>query len=127
MKIWLAVFTSPIRVVRIKKNKTKIKLKRQMLCIKIALLQETVETKEMMKSYRRYSQGNASKEEMRIANAQFFDVLKGLGIGVFAVLPFAPITIPIAIKLGKMVGVEILPSSFVNNDHQSKSQNADIK
>ena len=43
---------------------------------------------------------------------RFLDILKGLGLGVFAVLPFAPITIPLVVKLGHWVGVDVLPSSF---------------
>ncbi|WP_158968077.1 hypothetical protein [Paraglaciecola sp. L3A3] len=115
MKVWRVIHKAPVRVIRIKKLKVKINLKRQMLLIKRALRQETDETKSMLKTYRKYSQGQASKEEMIEANAQFFDVIKGVGIGIFAVLPFAPITIPLAIKLGRMVGVEILPSSFSTN------------
>lgn len=87
-----------------------------MVRVKFALRQESVETKDMLIIYRKYTMGQATKEEMSEANAQFFDVIKGLGIGVFAVLPFAPITIPIAIKLGRLVGVEILPSAFVATD-----------
>lgn len=113
MKRLIAGLSHPIRVSRIKKRRVKVNLKRQMLQVKVALLQEKDETKHMLKVYRKYTAGQASKEEMRMANEQFFDVIKGLGIGVVAVLPFAPITIPLAIKLGRMVGVEILPSSFV--------------
>jgi hypothetical protein len=86
-----------------------------MLKVKLALAQEKIETKEMLSIYGRYTKRKASAEEMRIANQQFVDILKGLGIGVFAVLPFSPITIPIMIKVGRMVGVEILPSSFIDN------------
>ena len=86
-----------------------------MLKVKLALVQEKDETKEMLKVYRKYTQGLATKAEMRMANEQFFDVIKGLGIGVVAILPFAPITIPLAIKLGRLVGVEILPSSFTSS------------
>ncbi len=49
---------------------------------------------------------------MHTANEQFLDILKGLGLGVFAVLPFAPVTIPLVVKLGQWVGVDVLPSSF---------------
>ncbi|MGS0729206.1 hypothetical protein ACVBKF_23605, partial [Shewanella sp. 0m-11] len=52
---------------------------------------------------------------------QFGDLLKGLGLGVFAVLPFAPITIPIVVKLGKIVGVDVLPSSFNNMSERKAS------
>ena len=66
----------------------------------------------MLSIYRRYTQGQTSKEELKRANEQFVDILKGLGLGVFAVLPFAPLTIPLVVKLGSLVGVDVLPSSF---------------
>jgi hypothetical protein len=83
-----------------------------LLLLKAALRQEKRETKEMLEIYRRYTQGTASKEELSVANAQFFDLLKGLGLGVFAVLPFAPITIPVIVKLGQWMGIDVLPSAF---------------
>ncbi|MDG1750685.1 MAG: hypothetical protein P8I03_03350 [Thalassotalea sp.] len=112
MRIWIYLFKAPKRVLNISRKRQITKLKRQLIRIKIALAQEKVETKEMLSIYRRYTIKKATPEEMNQANKQFVDVLKGLGIGVFAVLPFAPITIPIVIKLGKWVGVDILPSSF---------------
>ncbi len=69
----------------------------------------------MLSIYRRYTQGHTSKEELKRANEQFVDILKGLGLGVFAVLPFAPLTIPLVVKLGSLVGVDVLPSSFNMN------------
>ncbi|OKY26791.1 MULTISPECIES: hypothetical protein [Thalassotalea] len=116
MKVWRHVFKAPRRVVSIKRRKNTSLLKRQLVMIKLALEQEKKETKEMLFTYKRYTLRQASSEEMKIANKQFIDVLKGLGIGVVAVLPFAPITIPIVIKLGKWFGVDILPSSF-NEQH----------
>jgi len=112
MKIWIHFVKAPIRVIIISRKRTMIRFKRQMLQIKLALSQEKTETKEMLAIYRRYTMRQATPEEMVIANQQFLDVLKGLGLGVFAVLPFSPITIPVMIKLGRLVGVEILPSSF---------------
>jgi len=93
-----------------------------MLRLKLALAQEKQETKAMLISYKNYTQGNATKEEMKLANEQFVDVLKGIGLGVFAILPFAPITIPLIVKLGRLVGVEVMPSAFVkvNNKKQKK-------
>lgn len=85
-----------------------------MLYIKKSLEQEKHETKEMLVTYKRYTQKKATKEEMKEANKQFVDIVKGLGLGMFAILPFAPITIPLILKLGKRVGVDILPSSFAN-------------
>jgi len=120
MKIWLLIYKAPIRVVRIKRKQAGLRLKQQMLMLKMALSQEKAETKEMLVIYRKYTQRQASKEELKIANEQFVDIVKGLGIGVFAVLPFAPITIPVMIKLGKLVGVNILPSSFNNESNDSE-------
>lgn len=112
MKVWILLYKAPRRVIRIKRKRFSVRLKQQMLRLKVALNQEKTETKEMLSIYKKYTQGLASKEDLQVANQQFGDVLKGLGIGVFAVLPFSPITIPVMIKLGKMVGVDILPSSF---------------
>jgi hypothetical protein len=41
---------------------------------------------------------------------------------VFAVLPFAPITIPVIVKLGKSVGVDILPSAFAELSNKKENQ-----
>ena len=119
MKIWLHFVKAPVRVVRISRKRNMVKLKRQMLVIKIALAQEKTETKEMLIIYRKYTQRQASNDEIAAANKQFMDILKGLGLGIFAVLPFAPITIPVVIKVGRLVGVEILPSSFSENSKQN--------
>lgn len=118
MNMWIFFFKAPRRVFRISRKRQTSRLKRQLVRVKFALAQEKDETKEMLGIYRRYTKRQASPEEMKQANKQFIDVLKGLGIGVFAVLPFAPITIPLVIKLGKWVGVDILPSSF--NDNSEK-------
>lgn len=131
MKIWNSIFKSPKRVIILTRKRQLTKLKRQLIRVKIALAQEKVETKEMLGIYRRYTIKKATPEEMKQANKQFVDVLKGLGIGVFAILPFAPITIPIVIKLGKWVGVDILPSSFnedsaKNNIAISNNQSPDL-
>jgi hypothetical protein len=112
MKIWIHFFKAPHRVVSIARRQKTAQLKRQLIRVKIALSQEKDETKEMLATYRRFTNGQTTPEEMKQANQQFIDVLKGLGIGVFALLPFSPITIPLVIQVGKWVGVDILPSSF---------------
>ncbi|GAA5141391.1 hypothetical protein [Thalassotalea piscium] len=112
MKVWFYFFKAPRRVIFISRKRLITRVRRQLLRVKIALAQEKVETKEMLAIYKRYTKRQATPEEMKLANQQFFDVLKGLGIGIVALLPFAPITLPIVIKLGKLVGVDILPSSF---------------
>lgn len=119
MKVWIYFVKAPIRVISISRKRNFTKIKRQMIALKFALSQEKRETKEMLSIYKKYTKRQASPEEMTEAHKQLMDILKGLGLGVFAVLPFAPITIPLLIKIGKIVGVDILPSSF-NRDKKSK-------
>ncbi|MEZ9200241.1 hypothetical protein [Shewanella sp. 10N.286.54.B9] len=114
MNIYLRIHKAPIRVFRIGRRRFWLRVKLDMLVVKEALSQEKQETKEMLVTYKRYTRKQANKDELADANKQFADLLKGLGLGVFAVLPFAPLTIPLVLKLGKMVGVDVLPSSFNN-------------
>lgn len=83
-----------------------------MIILKVALAQEKKETQEMLLIYQRYTRSQATKEELREANKQLTDILKGLGLGIFIILPFAPITIPVIVKVAKIVGVDLLPSAF---------------
>lgn len=118
MKVLRRFVRSPVRTYRVIKRRNMLRLRRSMLKLKAALSQEKTETREMLQIYRRYVRGEVRVDEMKVANKQFFDIVKGLGLGVFAVLPFAPITIPVIVKLGKTVGVDILPSAF-NEDSKS--------
>ncbi|MBE7214261.1 LETM1 domain-containing protein [Shewanella benthica] len=122
MKIYVHIHKAPIRVFRIGRKRFWIRLKRDMLILKDALSQEKQETKDMLVTYKRYTKKQASREELAEANKQFGDLLKGLGLGVFAVLPFAPLTIPLVVKLGKIVGVDVLPSSFNNLSRKRKKR-----
>ncbi len=88
----------------------------QLEIIRKGLAKESAETKEMLKIYTRFSQGQATKQEMQKANEQFRDVLSTMGLGVLVVLPFAPLTIPALVKIGRKLGVEILPSSFRDDE-----------
>lgn len=115
MRLYKVIHRAPWRVVKISKKRQQLRFRRAMVALKIALAQEKQETKEMLSIYRRYTQGHTSKGELKRANEQFVDILKGLGLGVFAVLPFAPLTIPLVVKLGSLVGVDVLPSSFNMN------------
>ena len=88
--------------------------------LKVSLSQESEETKEMLGIYYKFTQGKTSEEEMERANAQFRDILKTAGLGAFAVLPFAPITIPFIVKVGKKLGIDILPSAFQSEDDKER-------
>ena len=115
MRLYKVIHRAPWRVAKISKKRQQLRFRRAMVALKIALAQERQETKEMLITYRRYTQGQTNKAELKRANEQFVDILKGLGLGVFALLPFAPLTIPLVVKLGQLVGVDVLPSSFSMN------------
>lgn len=95
------------------KRKALIPLKQGLLAVKHSLAQESRETKIMLVTYKRFTKGQASKLEMQEAHRQFLDVIRGLGLGVLAVLPFSPITLPFVVKLGEKIGVNVLPSAFM--------------
>lgn len=97
------------------KRKALIPIKIGLLAVKRGLAQESHETKVMLLTYKRFTKGQASKLEMQEANKQFIDVIRGLGLGVLAVLPFSPITLPFVVKLGEKIGVNVLPSAFMKD------------
>jgi hypothetical protein len=102
------------------KRKALMPLKHGLLAVKRGLAQETRETKIMLITYQRFTKGRASKLEMQEANKQFIDVIRGLGLGVLAVLPFAPITLPFVVKLGERIGVNVLPSAFMMDPQEDE-------
>lgn len=117
MKLFLYyLFRSPRKLARVSHKRGKRRIRRELLAVKAALAQERDETREMLAVYRKFTQGEASKQEMQAANDQMVDLIKGLGVGIFAVLPFAPITIPFLIHLGKRFGIDVLPSAFYDKD-----------
>ena len=97
------------------KRKALIPIKIGLLAVKRGLAQESRETKIMLVTYKRFTKGQASKLEMQEANRQFVDVIRGLGLGVLAVLPFSPITLPFVVKLGEKIGINVLPSAFMKD------------
>lgn len=117
------LFKSPLKLARVSHKRGKRRIRRDLLAVKKALAQEKEETREMLAIYRKFTHGEASKQEMAIANEQLVDLVKGLGIGVFAALPFAPITIPFIIRLGKRFGIDVLPSAFYEQEPDANSSN----
>lgn len=112
MNLFSRLHKAPIRVLRLQRRKSMSRIRFSMIRLRMALSQETDETKRMLQIYQRSLQGKATQAELRFANHQLVDVLRATGLGIFAVLPFAPLTIPILIKLGRKLGIEVLPSSF---------------
>ena len=86
-------------------------LVKDLLMLKNALKQESLAVQGMVEVYYRFVAGNASKEEMDLANAEFRNFLKTLGLGALVVIPGSFITIPLIVKMSKTLGVNILPKS----------------
>ena len=92
--------------------KVQTKLLHALILIKNGLAKEGDHTAAMIEIYYRYTQGLASPQEMKLANKQFQELLKALGLGAFVILPFAPLTIPLIVRLGKYFGIDVIPKSF---------------
>ena len=56
--------------------------------------------------------GEASDEDIEKANKQLNEILKDLSFGLMAVVPFAPITIPMIAKFAKKHNIDLLPEWF---------------
>ncbi len=80
--------------------------------LKKGLAEERVETREMLETYLKFTQQEITMEQLDVANKQFRDLLKTLGLGVFLALPFSYLTLPAMIKFAKKLGVDILPAPF---------------
>ncbi|EQC50161.1 hypothetical protein M899_2955 [Bacteriovorax sp. BSW11_IV] len=101
------------------KEKIESKIRETLQLIKRALQHETKENKQMLRTYLRYTQGEASKDDMKLANAQFRSFLKTLGLGTLAVLPLAPLTIPMIVQLAKKFDIDLIPK-YLKEDKNSK-------
>ena len=69
--------------------------------LKEKFTEETESTRTMLKIYSDYVKGEASDEDIEKANKQLNEILKDLSFGLMAVVPFAPITIPMIAKFAK--------------------------
>ena len=87
-------------------------IRKVLALLKVTLKQETESSREMLKTYYSFTQGNTTKEDLEKANKQLNIVLKGLGFGALSILPFAPITIPLVAKLARKYDIDIVPDWF---------------
>ena len=82
--------------------------------LKAILSVENAETKQMLKIYRLALEKKAAPEQIKIANDQFKDILKLVGLGAFSALPI-PGGVLLIVALEKLLnkkGMSILPSAF---------------
>ena len=80
--------------------------------LKEKFTEETESTRNMLKIYSDYVKGEASDEDIEKANKQLNEILKDLSFGLMAVVPFAPITIPMIAKFAKKHNIDLLPEWF---------------
>jgi|TARA_B100000929_G_scaffold227542_1_gene183855 hypothetical protein len=89
-------------------------LEHKLANIFMAIKNEKEETKELAQLLKKYveQQGSLSSEEMKKVKDQFSDILKMAGLSIPIMMPFSFVIIPLIMKLGQKVGVNILPTSF---------------
>ena len=119
-KVAMSKFENALKKVRLEAIELLLKIRK-------GLDQEADQTKEMILTYLSFSQGEASDEDMKKANEQFRNFLKTIGFGALAILPFAPLTIPTVVSIGKRLGVDIIPKSFrhlYKKEHPKKPDQA---
>ena len=80
--------------------------------LKEKFTEETESTRTMLKIYSDYVKGEASDEDIEKANKQLNEILKDLSFGLMAVVPFAPITVPMIAKFAKKHNIDLLPEWF---------------
>ena len=80
--------------------------------LKEKLTEETESTRTMLKISSDYVKGEANDEDIEKANKQLNEILKDLSFGLMAVIPFAPITIPMIAKFAKKHNIDLLPEWF---------------
>ena len=90
----------------------KKRIEKVLIFLKETFIIETVEAREMLKVYYDYTQGTATEDDIDSANKQLNKLLKDLSFGLLAVIPLAPITIPLIAKFTKKYGIDILPDWF---------------
>ena len=80
--------------------------------LKEKFTEETESTRTMLKIYSDYVKGVASDEDIEKANKQLNEILIDLSFGLMAVVPFAPITIPMIAKFAKKHNIDLHPEWF---------------
>ena len=88
------------------------RVKKIIAFLKEKLSEETESSRDMLKTYSDYLKGEATDEELDKANNQLNEILKDLTLGLMAVIPFAPITIPMIAKFAKQHNIDLLPEWF---------------
>ena len=84
-----------------------------------SFLTENAQNKKMLDIYIKYAEGSASEEELDNANEQLKEILKSLGLGIWIILPFSPITLPYIFSKAKELNIDLIPKWYksLSNDN----------
>ncbi len=88
------------------------RVKKILTFLKEKLTEETEPSRAMLKTYSEYLKGEVTEEELEKANKQLNEILKDLSLGLMAIIPLAPITIPMIAKFAKKYNIDLLPEWF---------------
>ena len=88
------------------------RVKKIVVFLKEKLTEETESSRAMLRTYSDFLKGEAAEEALEMANKQLNEILKDLSLGLMAVIPLAPITIPMIAKFAKKHDIDLLPEWF---------------
>ena len=88
------------------------RVKKIVVFLKEKLTEETESSRSMLRTYSDFLKGEAAEEDLEMANKQLNEILKDLSLGLMAVIPLAPITIPMIAKFAKKHDIDLLPEWF---------------
>ena len=88
------------------------RVKKIVVFLKEKLTEETESSRSMLRTYSDFLKGEATEEDLERANKQLNEILKDLSLGLMAVIPLAPITIPMIAKFAKKHDIDLLPEWF---------------
>ena len=82
MRLLRHLHKAPLRVLRLQRRKSMMRIRFSMIRLQCALSQEKAETKQMLRIYQQYVTGQVSKAELQQREfAQLADVLRATGLG----------------------------------------------
>jgi len=87
-------------------------IRRALALLKATLKHDTESSREMLKTYYSFTQGNITKEDLEKVVEMMKKDEKELGFGALTMLPFSPITIPLVAKLARKYDIDIVPDWF---------------
>ena len=96
-------------------------IKQKLLELRNIISREVGDTKEMIRIYYKWLRGQATPQDISVANAQVKDLLKGSVLATLFAVPAGSLLIFALVKLAKRFGIELIPS-FKSNSEDNKNE-----